>query len=123
MDVYKTFSIEAARSLPNLAEGHPCKNVHGHSFKITITVSGEINEHTGFVMDFGDIDVAFKPIHEQIDHTYLNKIDGLENPSSENLCKWIWEQLHPSLPGLSQIEIKETDSTGCIYKGTNSKGI
>ena len=123
MNVYKTFSIEAARSLPNLPDGHPCKNVHGHSFKITITVCGEVDEHTGFVLDFSNIDAAFKPIHDQIDHTYLNKIDGLNNPSSENLCKWIWAELIPSLPGLSQIEIKETDSTGCIYKGTNSKGI
>jgi 6-pyruvoyltetrahydropterin/6-carboxytetrahydropterin synthase len=117
MNVYKTFSIEAARSLPNLPDGHPCRNVHGHSFKITITVCGEVDEHTGFVLDFSSIDAAFKPIHDQIDHTYLNKIDGLDNPSSENLCKWIWAELIPSLPGLSQIEIKETDSTGCIYKG------
>ena len=117
MNVYKTFPIEAARSLPNLPDGHPCKNVHGHSFKITITVCGEVDEHTGFVLDFSNIDAAFKPIHDQIDHTYLNKIDGLDNPSSENLCKWIWAEIIPSLPGLSQIEIKETDSTGCIYKG------
>ena len=117
MDVNKTFSIEAARSLPNLPEGHPCKNVHGHSFKITLAISGDVDDHTGFVIDFGDIDAAFKPIHDQIDHSYLNKIDGLDNPSSENLCKWIWAELIPSLPGLSQIEIKETDSTGCIYKG------
>lgn len=117
MNVYKTFPIEAARSLPNLPDGHPCKNVHGHSFKITITVCGDVDEHTGFVLDFSNIDAAFKPIHDQIDHSYLNKIDGLDNPSSENLCKWIWAELIPSLPGLSQIEIKETDSTGCIYKG------
>jgi 6-pyruvoyltetrahydropterin/6-carboxytetrahydropterin synthase len=76
-----------------------------------------VDEHTGFVLDFNDIDVAFKPIHDQIDHSYLNKIDGLDNPSSENLCKWIWAEIIPSLPGLFQIEIKETDSTGCIYKG------
>jgi 6-pyruvoyltetrahydropterin/6-carboxytetrahydropterin synthase len=120
MDVYKTFSIEAARSLPNLPEGHPCKNVHGHSFKITLTISGDVDSHTGFVMDFGDIDSAFKPIKDQIDHTHLNKVEGLENPSSEHLCIWIWDQLKPSLPQLSKIEIKETDATGCIYRGENS---
>ena len=117
MDVNKTFSIEVARSLPNLPEGHPCKNVHGHSFKITLTASGNVDDHTGFVIEFGDIDAAFKPIHDQIDHSYLNKIDGLDNPSSENLCKWIWGKLIPSLPSLYKIEIRETDSTGCIYKG------
>ena len=117
MDIFKTFSIEAARSLPNLMDGHPCKKVHGHSFKIRINVSGNVDEQTGFVMDFGDIDALFKPIYDMLDHSYLNDIEGLENPSSENLCRWIWERLTPSLPGLSQIEIKETDTTGCIYKG------
>ena len=117
MEVYKTFTIEAARSLPKLPDEHPCQKVHGHSFKITITVEGNIDEKTGFVMDFIEIDSAFKPIHELIDHTYLNDINGLDNPSSENLCRWIWKKLGPSLSGLKKIEIKETDSTGCIYKG------
>ena len=117
MNVYKTFAIEAARSLPNLPDGHPCQKVHGHSFKVTITVEGDINQNTGFVMDFADIDSAFKPIHELIDHSYLNDINGLEDPSSENLCRWIWKQLDLSLNGLKQIEVKETESTGCIYKG------
>ena len=117
MEVFKTFSIEAARSLPNLPDDHPCTNVHGHSFKITITVSGDINETTGFVIDFDNIDTAFKPIFQMIDHSYLNDIEGLENPSSENMCRWIWTRLAPTLTGLSQIKIKETDSTGCTYKG------
>ena len=55
MDIYKIFTIESARSLPNLADGHPCKNVHGHSFKIIITVTGNIQKDSGFVLDFEDI--------------------------------------------------------------------
>ena len=117
MNVFKTFSIEAARSLPNLSDGHPCKNVHGHSFKITIIVQGTSNEKSGFVIDFSEIDLSFKPILEKIDHRYLNDIKGLENPSSENLCRWIWSRLYSNLPGLSEIIIKETDTTGCSYKG------
>ena len=117
MNVFKTFTIEAARSLPNLPDGHPCKNIHGHSFKITITVTGNVDNKTGFVMDFGDIDETFNPLLSKLDHSYLNDIEGLENPSSENMCCWIWTRLAPTLAGLFQIEIKETDSTGCIYKG------
>ena len=117
MEVFKIFSIESARALKHLEDGHPCKNLHGHSFKIKITVDGAVNTDTGFVIDFNDIDIAFQPILKIIDHSYLNNIKGLENPSSENLCVWIWSKLQPSLPGLSIIEIKETDSTGCIYKG------
>ena len=117
MEVYKIFAIEAARSLPNLPDGHPCKKIHGHSFKIIITVEGEIQKESGFVMDFEDINLTFEPIKKIIDHSYLNKIEGLENPSSENLCKWIWKRLFKTLPSLKKIEIKETDVTGCIYKG------
>jgi len=117
MDVCKTFSIEAARSLPHLPENHPCSKIHGHSFKITLMVSGPVDKDTGFVMDFGELETLFEPLRKQIDHSYLNDIEGLENPSSENLCKWIWKKLILSLPRLSQIEIRETDSTNCIYKG------
>ena len=74
MDVCKTFSIESARSLPHLPEDHPCRNIHGHSFKITLTVSGTVDRHTGFVMDVGDMDIIFDPIREQIDHAYLNDV-------------------------------------------------
>jgi len=120
MEIFKTFTIESARSLPNLPNGHPCKNIHGHSFKIIITVSGKVNINTGFVMDFSEIDSAFAPIYKQIDHAYLNDLNGLENPSSENLCQWIWSRLSITLPSLKKIEIKETESTGCIYKGEQS---
>ena len=117
MDIYKIFKIESARSLPNLPDGHPCKNVHGHSFKIIITVTGDIQKDSGFVIDFKDLVAAFQPIHKLLDHSYLNEIEGLENPSNENLCVWIWKKLSKTLSGLKQIEIKETDLTGCIYKG------
>ena len=117
MDIFKIFSIEAARSLPNLPNNHPCKNVHGHSFKVKIVVRGRVNENTGFVIDFSEIDLAFKPLVTQLDHKYLNDVPGLENPSSENMCQWIWLNLKPKLPGLYKIVIQETESTGCSFKG------
>jgi 6-pyruvoyltetrahydropterin/6-carboxytetrahydropterin synthase len=68
-------------------------------------------------MDFGDIKAAFAPIYAQLDHHYLNDIAGLENPTSENLAIWIWQQLKPELPQLSSVRIKETCTSGCIYRG------
>ena len=68
-------------------------------------------------MDFGDIKEAFAPIYDQLDHHYLNDIEGLENPTSENLAIWIWQQLKPKLPLLSCITIKETCTSGCVYRG------
>ena len=64
-----------------------------------------------------EIEDAFHPIMEILDHKYLNDIEDLNNPTSENICIWIWKKLKPSLPNIYEIEIKETDSTGCIYKG------
>ena len=117
MKIYKEFSIEAAHRLPNVPEGHKCARLHGHSFQVAIHVDGPVGEQTGWIMDFGDIKAAFAPIYEQLDHHYLNDVMGLENPTSENLAIWIWDQLKPRLPLLSAIEIKETCTSGCIYHG------
>ena len=68
-------------------------------------------------MDYADITKAFKPIRKQLDHYYLNEIEGLENPTSENIARWIWSRLKPDLPELSTIEVKETCTSGCIYSG------
>lgn len=117
MEIYKEFTFEAAHRLPNVPAGHKCARLHGHSFQVTIVVSGPVGEHSGWVMDFGDIKKAFKPIWEQLDHHYLNDIDGLANPTSENIARWIWQQLQPLLPELCRIEIRETCTSGCIYTG------
>ena len=117
MEIYKVFTIEAAHRLPNLPEDHKCYRLHGHSFKIEVHVTGEMNEKTGWIMDFADISAAFRPLFARLDHHYLNEIEGLENPTSENLARWIWRQLKPVLPLLSSVVVKETCTAGCIYQG------
>jgi hypothetical protein len=76
-----------------------------------------INAERGWVIDYGDIKEAFAPIHDALDHRYLNEVEGLENPTSENLCCWIWNRLQQTLPGLSQVVVHETCTSGCIYDG------
>lgn len=117
MDIFKEFTFEAAHRLPHVPAGHKCGRLHGHSFSVAIHVSGPVGEHTGWVMDFADIKARFKPLWEQLDHFYLNEIPGLENPTSENIARWIWERLKPELPQLSQIVIRETCTSGCVYRG------
>lgn len=117
MEIYKQFGIEAAHRLPNVPEGHKCANLHGHSFQVILYASGAVDEHTGWVMDFADIKAAFQPLYVQLDHHYLNDIAGLENPTSENLARWIWTHLKPSLPSLSKIVVQETCTSGCVYTG------
>lgn len=117
MEIYKAFTIEAAHRLPNLPESHKCYRLHGHSFKIEVHVTGEVDQNTGWIMDFADISAAFKPLFERLDHHYLNEIEGLENPTSENLARWIWRRLQPALPLLSSVVVQETCTAGCIYEG------
>ena len=82
-----------------------------------MTVEGDVDANYGWVMDFADIGKAFRPLFEQLDHHYLNEIEGLENPTSENLARWIWHRLAGDLPGLASVQVRETCTAGCIYRG------
>ena len=117
MELFKVFQIEAAHYLPNVPEGHQCRRLHGHSFQIEIHVAGPVDDHLGWVMDFADIKRAFEPLYRQLDHYCLNDIPGLENPTSENLARWIWQRLKPELPALSKVVIRETCTSGCVFRG------
>ncbi|MCE3003952.1 MAG: 6-carboxytetrahydropterin synthase QueD [Xanthomonadaceae bacterium] len=117
MLIHKIFQVEAAHRLPNVPPGHKCARLHGHSFRIEVHVEGEPGPHSGWVMDFADIKAAFQPIHDRIDHHYLNDIEGLDNPTSEILAIWIWRQLKPALPQLSRIVVHETCTSGATYAG------
>ena len=116
MEIFKEFTIEAAHRLPNVPAGHKCGRLHGHSFRVEIYVRGPVSDSAGWVIDFSDIKKAFQPLHDELDHNYLNEIDGLANPTSENLSRWIWKRLVPVLP-LSRVIVRETCSSGCIYAG------
>lgn len=117
MEVFKQFTFEAAHRLPNLPAEHKCSRLHGHSFRVEIHVDGPVGDELGWVVDFGDIKQAFRSCYERLDHRYLNDIEGLENPTSENLAAWIWERVAPELPGLSKVVVRETCTTGCAYRG------
>lgn len=115
--LFKEFQFEAAHRLPNVPVDHKCARLHGHSFMVRIEVTGEVDPHYGWVMDFADLKTAFDPIYARLDHHYLNDIPGLENPTSEILAQWIWQQLKPGLPELSAVRVKETCTAGCVYRG------
>lgn len=120
MEIFKDFSIEAAHWLPNVPEGHKCRRLHGHSFRIEIHAEGPLDEKLGWVMDFAELKTAFRSIEDQLDHRCLNDVAGLENPTSENLARWIWDRLKPALPTLNQVVVRETCASGCVYRGQDS---
>ncbi|AYA66403.1 6-carboxytetrahydropterin synthase QueD [Alteromonas sp. RKMC-009] len=117
VEIYKDFTFEAAHFLPNVPEGHKCGRLHGHSYKVRIHLTDQIDATTGWFIDFADVKKAFKPILSQVDHNYLNDIEGLENPTAEVISKWIWDRLKPELPQISAVEVKETCTCGAIYRG------
>lgn len=117
MEIFKEFTIEAAHWLPRVPQGHKCGRLHGHSFHLEIHVQGAVDPQSGWVMDFADLKAAFAPLEDQLDHHCLNEVAGLENPTSENLARWIWTRLKPELPLLSKVVVRETCTSGCIYEG------
>ena len=116
MEIFREFTFEAAHRLPHVPEGHKCARLHGHSYRVEIHVTGNVRPETGWVMDFAEIKAAFEPLLDLLDHRYLNEVKGLDNPTSENLARWIWPRLTDSLP-LSAVVVRETCTSGCIYRG------
>jgi 6-pyruvoyltetrahydropterin/6-carboxytetrahydropterin synthase len=117
MHIFRAFTIEAAHRLPNVPSGHKCARLHGHSFRIELQLSGDVDATSGWVMDFADVKVAFQPTFDRLDHHFLNEIPGLENPTSENLARWIWNEVKPRLPLLCKVTVHETCTSGCVYDG------
>lgn len=117
MIIYKVFTLNAAHRLPNVPSGHKCGRIHGHSFRIEVHIDGAVGDQTGWVVDYADIQQAFQPIHDLLDHNFLNDIDGLENPTSENIARWVWPRLQPELPNLTTIIVQESPDSGCVYHG------
>ncbi|MDH3240614.1 MAG: 6-carboxytetrahydropterin synthase QueD [Alphaproteobacteria bacterium] len=120
MEIFKSFTFEAAHRLPNLPEDHKCRRLHGHSFRVELHVEGPLMQPEDWVMDFADVTRAFSPIRDRLDHYFLNEIEGLENPTSEVIARWIWDRLKPELPNLCQVVLHETCTAGCIYRGEES---
>lgn len=115
-ELRRRFYIESARSLPGLPEGHPCRRLHGHSFEVVLVLRGEVTDpKIGWVYDFHEIDTVAGPVLKELDHRVLNEVPGLENPTSENLCVYLYQKLEPRLPLIHQVIVRETRDTECRY--------
>ncbi len=116
MEIFREFTFEAAHRLPKVPGSHKCSRLHGHSYRATVHISGEVDPDRGWVMDFAEIKVAVSEVVDALDHRYLNEIAGLENPTSENVAAWIWERLAGALP-LAEVALRETCTTGVKFRG------
>ncbi len=114
-ELVKTFRFEAAHHLPKTPEGHKCRRPHGHGYRVDIHVAGEPDE-SGWVVDFGQIKQAVEPVLGRMDHRYINEIEGLENPTAENIAKYIYERIAPAVDGLTAVTVWESDTSRCTYR-------
>lgn len=103
MEISKRFQFDAAHFMPHAPDGHPYRQVHGHSFEAELTLVGEPAETTGWIIDFDEIEQQIAAVRERLDHRLLNDIAGLETPTLERLTDWLWNELSTRLPGLSRI--------------------
>ena len=118
MRIYKEFFFEAAHFLPSAPAGHPNARVHGHSFRVRVTLDGEPDDGTGLVMNLEDVEKAIADAREALDHRMLNEVDGLQAPTLERISIWLWDRLHNRLPGLAEIEVaRDSCHEGCVYRG------
>lgn len=117
VELRKTFQFEAAHLLPHLPDNHKCKRLHGHSFKVDLVLEGECDPTLGWLMDYAEIKQRFQPVWDQLDHRYLNDVEGLENPTSEHIAIWIWEKTKPLIPLLTEVRVAETCTAQCVYRG------
>lgn len=113
----KSFGFEAAHWLPTFPEGHKCRRMHGHSFRVEVIVEGEVPREKGYLLDYGDISRAIEPIRAELDHYVLNEIQGLENPTSEVIARWVYDRIKAVLPQLSEVVVHETCTSRCHYCG------
>jgi 6-pyruvoyltetrahydropterin/6-carboxytetrahydropterin synthase len=117
MKITQAFTFEAAHRLPNVPQTHRCYRMHGHSYRVELCLEGPVGRDTGFVIDFFDVEAAFDPLLRRLDHYCLNEIEGLENPTAENIAVWIWDRAKPVLPLLAKITVYETPQSWTEYEG------
>jgi 6-pyruvoyltetrahydropterin/6-carboxytetrahydropterin synthase len=117
MQVFKQFTFDSAHFLPNVPDGHKCKEIHGHTYRLTIFVEGKLESKLEWVMDFAEMQKVVEPVVKSIDHKLMNNIAGLENPTCESIAVWLWNKIKPAMPLLTKIELNETPTSGVVYEG------
>ena len=117
MIIFKQFTFDSAHFLSKVPEGHKCRQIHGHTYKLTVFIEGPVDNKMGWVSDFTNIKQIVSDTIEIVDHKLLNNIEGLENPTCEILSIWLWNRIKNEIPLLSKIELYETPTSGVIYEG------
>ncbi len=117
MMIFKKYYFDAAHFLPDFDDSHDYKKMHGHSYEVTVKLSGEINKEKNWVIDLEKLDLFVMPEISLLDHSVLNNVEGLEKPTSENIARWLWLKIKKKVSNLDSIEVNRPRIGGCIYSG------
>jgi 6-pyruvoyltetrahydropterin/6-carboxytetrahydropterin synthase len=116
-ELVRSFHFDAAHCLDHAPPGHKCRALHGHSYRVDIHITGPVDPWHGWVMDFGDLQQIVNPLIDELDHSNLNDVPGLENSTAEGLAQFLWDRIAPGLSLLSAVVVWESDKSRCIYRG------
>lgn len=100
------FTFEAAQSLPQLHPEHPCRKIHGHSYRMEVSAK-----------DLDALAAVLPELYAVLDHTYLNEIPGLESATTERICAWVWDWLVVRDIAPTVVVTQETPTSRCLYYG------
>lgn len=117
MIAFREFTFDSAHFLPNVPDGHKCKNLHGHTYRLKVFIEGELDARYGWIMDFAELKKHVNSVLDVVDHKTLNDIEGLHNPTCELLAVWLWMRIKPIIPELKKLELNETPFSGVVYSG------
>lgn len=118
MEIFRDFTFDAAHAIEGLPDGHKCKNMHGHTYRLTVYLTGGLDPKIGWILDFADLKkLVWSECLDQLDHKNLNEVAEMGSPTCENITLWIWNRLKPKLPGLTRITVREGENSGCTYAG------
>jgi 6-pyruvoyltetrahydropterin/6-carboxytetrahydropterin synthase len=112
MRITTEFHYDSAHRLPLLPDTHKCSRLHGHTYRLLVTLDGDVGMD-GFVIDFSDVKAAVAPLIKQLDHQYLNDI--IDNPTVEVQLEWLWERI--KLTGLTELTLFEGLNNSATYTG------
>ena len=115
-EITREFVFEAAHHLPPVGPGHKCFGVHGHLFRVEVTVAGEVDPAMGWVMDFAELARAGREVLAALDHRVLNDVEGLGVPTSENLARWLFDGVAAHVPGVVSVTVHESPWSRCTYR-------
>jgi len=118
MEVFKEFTFEAAHRIDTIPKKDSYSRLHGHSYTAVVYICGEADPQTGWVVEFAVLETTIQKLRKQLDHRFLNELEGLSIPTIENIAKWIWDRLEPEYSGLSKVVVqRKSCGEGCIFTG------